>query len=1486
MGGLVDNILPSFLHLNSTSDVVGFNLQNVTDASLASSYTSFGQEFAQGTLTSGQSLTATIMGVRQEVQVDPKTFYSDGSVEMAVLTLLQPTIAARSTAQGLLSVSNPITIPNAVDVSQVLAGHSQSVELSFADGSGVDVDIGRALQNALVDGTASKWISGPNATQIGTTINVSSSLRLVITATAYADDTFKTSVTFANDLAMGPTGGAMTFSTSITQDGQLVYSQPMTTVYQYQDFTADWSNSGVSLSALNVQHDPAYLEQVHAIPDYDLSSGVSQSVLDNEAQSISSATWDQPLSNNALTPYMPTTGGRGDIGPTTLGNAVWLVTQDPIAATFALGQAKAAQSVPWNIWDPGLMKYVDTDVASDIWTDGRGGSGSYTTGLTQQIDQAGSGWTLDSAHQPDLSYYAYLLTGDQQYLATLNAQAAWSISSTWPGARGTDGLLVVGPNNQVRGSAWSLREIDEASYANPDGSAEKAYFTHIADANWSWLVSQIPSWTVTQGQAFGQVEGTYGGGSGNIHLPPWEQDYFASTAIQAAQHGNADALTFLTWESNFLVGRFLNGSNGFNPHDGVAYNIVVGNNNTIFSSWSDIGNATAAANESNGAGWAQSNGDYAQLALESLAGIISLTGSQSAIEAYNFLIKSGAPQIDATSLSEDFQFDIVPKLQAGLAFAADGTITSVSTSIATQPLSPTSNTNNTSDPVGTSSTTTNLPPASSPTAPASTDAGLIINVSEDAYKGDAQFTVTVDGQQYGGVYTATASHNAGSSQPFAVGPLDAGTHQIGISFINDLYDGSPQTDRNLYLDSATYNGQSIANTNQTLSIDSTANFTALGDRQATSATTNLPPASSPTAPASTDAGLIINVSEDAYKGDAQFTVTVDGQQYGGVYTAIASHNAGSSQPFAVGPLDAGTHQIGISFINDLYDGSPQTDRNLYLDSATYNGQSIANTNQTLSIDSTANFTALGDRQATSATTNLPPASSPTAPASTDAGLIINVSEDAYKGDAQFTVTVDGQQYGGVYTATASHNAGSSQPFAVGPLDAGTHQIGISFINDLYDGSPQTDRNLYLDSATYNGQSIANTNQTLSIDSTANFTALGDRQATSATTNLPPASSPTAPASTDAGLIINVSEDAYKGDAQFTVTVDGQQYGGVYTATASHNAGSSQPFAVGPLDAGTHQIGISFINDLYDGSPQTDRNLYLDSATYNGQSIANTNQTLSIDSTANFTALGDRQATSATTNLPPASSPTAPASTDAGLIINVSEDAYKGDAQFTVTVDGQQYGGVYTATASHNAGSSQPFAVGPLDAGTHQIGISFINDLYDGSPQTDRNLYLDSATYNGQSIANTNQTLSIDSTANFTALGDRQATSATTNLPPASSPTAPASTDAGLIINVSEDAYKGDAQFTVTVDGQQYGGVYTATASHNAGSSQPFAVGPLDAGTHQIGISFINDLYDGSPQTDRNLYLDSAHYNGHEIAGGAFGLYTDTTQSLIVLASPN
>jgi beta-glucanase (GH16 family) len=267
----------------------------------------------------------------------------------------------------------------------------------------------------------------------------------------------------------------------------------------------------------------------------------------------------------------------------------------------------------------------------------------------------------------------------------------------------------------------------------------------------------------------------------------------------------------------------------------------------------------------------------------------------------------------------------------------------------------------------------------------------------------------------------------------------------------------------------------------------------------------------------------------------------------------------------------------------------------------------------------------------------------------------------------------------------------------------------------------------------------------------------------------------------------------------------------------------------------------------------------------------------------------------------------PSTTGSGsdtLTLHLSEDAWQGDAQFSVTVDGKQLGGAQSVTASHGAGQTQDFTFkGDFGAGTHQVAVKFLNDGWGGTAGTDRNLYVDGAEFNGQHVAtsaslmyngatdsfavtgsasgsSSNSSSSGTSSGTQTSTGSQGSTSGSTST--ASSGTTSGSGADTLTLHLAEDAYQGDAQFTVKVDGKQLGAAQSVTASHGAGQTQDFTFhGDFGAGTHQVAVSFVNDAWGGTAQTDRNLYVAGAEFNGQHIATAATLMSTGATDSFSV-----
>jgi hypothetical protein len=378
---------------------------------------------------------------------------------------------------------------------------------------------------------------------------------------------------------------------------------------------------------------------------------VTEERLASYAAAMADPSWDDLFSPRCIAQYMPGVGGRDDIGPATMAQAVALISRDPRAVAYLIGQAEAAAGIPWHHWDAARGSWLSVKDYPRIWTDSRGAGQAGGT-LLQPVP-GDTGWGPESAHQPDLNFVAYLLTGRRAFLDELQAQAAWNIISQWSDQRGESDMLVVN-GNQVRGSAWALRQIDEAAWASPDGSVEKAYFTAAAEANWQWIVDNIPIWTQQQGEAHGWLPGEYGTKGA---MPPWQQDYFASFAIASARRGNPHALTFLRWASNFLVGRFK-----ALGHDGAAYLLAISDakSGKIYSTWAEIQQQTKARGQSNGAGWDRVDGNYAQWARATMAGLADLLDDPEARRLVDWLPAEGAPWTQPEDFVRDPLLSVAP----------------------------------------------------------------------------------------------------------------------------------------------------------------------------------------------------------------------------------------------------------------------------------------------------------------------------------------------------------------------------------------------------------------------------------------------------------------------------------------------------------------------------------------------------------------------------------------------------------------------------------------------------------------------------------------------------------------------------------------------------------------------------------------------------------------------------------------------------------
>jgi endoglucanase len=219
-----------------------------------------------------------------------------------------------------------------------------------------------------------------------------------------------------------------------------------------------------------------------------------------------------------------------------------------------------------------------------------------------------------------------------------------------------------------------------------------------------------------------------------------------------------------------------------------------------------------------------------------------------------------------------------------------------------------------------------------------------------------------------------------------------------------------------------------------------------------------------------------------------------------------------------------------------------------------------------------------------------------------------------------------------------------------------------------------------------------------------------------------------------------------------------------------------------------------------------------------------------------------------------------------IVLNMSEDYADGGAEFTVSVNGQQVGGDYQAVALHASGDAGTVSLtGDWGSGVSDVQVSFINHAWG------RDLYVNSISENGTTYAGTSAAFPNNGSHSFAVGG--------------TTPTEAAPTDT-VTLQLSGDAWDGDAIFMLYIDGKAVTKPEVVSALHDANQTQPFTfTGNLGAGTHTIGVACTNLTHGPEAGEERNLVVNGITLNGASVFGGATALeVTNTIPSFTVVTT--
>lgn len=251
-----------------------------------------------------------------------------------------------------------------------------------------------------------------------------------------------------------------------------------------------------------------------------------------------------PMDSAGITKYMPTTGERPDIGWVTDPSGYFMLTKD---GARMLAWAQAAGSCPLHFRDEATGKPIDLIKypKANAYDEPRlQGAPWLPKGPKDEhgYNAFGGGWAPDPSHFCEMSYTAYMATGDAGFLEDLQFSANYCLLANAYESNAKGAIIYSG---QERGVAWSLREVFMARVATKDAetSGQLPRSCHPS-SYWQKLLDQsLPYYTRYVTDPANQVFKIVG--AKNV-FAPWQQDYLLTALAFGLLTGHSN------WTSIYL----------------------------------------------------------------------------------------------------------------------------------------------------------------------------------------------------------------------------------------------------------------------------------------------------------------------------------------------------------------------------------------------------------------------------------------------------------------------------------------------------------------------------------------------------------------------------------------------------------------------------------------------------------------------------------------------------------------------------------------------------------------------------------------------------------------------------------------------------------------------------------------------------------------------------------------------------------------------
>jgi hypothetical protein len=466
-----------------------------------------GRPFIQGEIT-GVPL-ALVAGKALVTQADVKTRWPDGSVQHCILSFIVPDIPPNgSVIVSFRNVAPPQGESRPIDLSAMLGPEFDfDAVIEVAQGGEIRTASARKMLEA---GDYSVWCAGPVATTLIIADHSAArkydigfddlrSVRPVFHATFWPS-LKKVRVRVIGENANTETLEDVQYSLRLLSGAlkpKEVFQQEAVPHFAATRWTRSFWIGGEPDAAIDLDHNLTYLAATRAFPNFDTTLKLPESVIAATVDSWQKA--PKALYDTGLwCKYMPTTGGRDDIGPYTGLVTKWLYSGDHRLEAITSGQADLAGAWPLHVREGDGGRFFDAERTHSaigrvlsvharpiLWIfDSRGPSGNDVVKIkgarivnSNVYPSTNGGWSPDGAHQPDAYSAFYTLTGDPFALEQVQFWAAHFALAYNPGYKivPESGAFM----DEIRGCAWVLRNRVHAAFLTPDGTPEKSYFTRL-----------------------------------------------------------------------------------------------------------------------------------------------------------------------------------------------------------------------------------------------------------------------------------------------------------------------------------------------------------------------------------------------------------------------------------------------------------------------------------------------------------------------------------------------------------------------------------------------------------------------------------------------------------------------------------------------------------------------------------------------------------------------------------------------------------------------------------------------------------------------------------------------------------------------------------------------------------------------------------------------------------------------------------------------